>query len=143
MSTSKTVATPRRRAVSVESGSSPTTSDELAQVMKKLQAIEAELAAVLERNVCDSLKASGEVAQDVAGTVRTLLGSAFAVTREVSQSLLQAATRTAHGGQATARDAVATIEDFALLAREAARQVIAGTAEGLAQVRESHRRPQH
>jgi hypothetical protein len=115
----------------------------MAEVMKKLRTIEMELSALLERSLCESLQATGDIAQDVNGTVRNLLGSAFGATREVSQTLLQAGARTAETGRATARDAAATVQDFGHIATEAVRQVIAGTAQGLAEIRSSHARRAH
>lgn len=116
------------------------TSAEMEQVMTKLHTLETEVGALLERTLCETLQASGDVAAEVGAIVRQVVGSAFEATREVSQGVLQAGLRAADTGRATARDAAATVEDFGHLAGEAARQLMRGTAEGLKEVRASHRR---
>lgn len=113
---------------------------EMAEVMKKLEAIEAQLAELLERSLCDTLHATGDVAKDVNGIVQNLMASAFEATREMSQNLLQAGLRTAETGRGSMHDAAATVQDFGHLATEAARQVMRGAAEGLAEIRSSARR---
>lgn len=116
------------------------TGAEIDQLMKKLRTLETELGALLERSLCETLQATGDVAGDVNAIVKQLVGGAFEATREVSQGVLQAGLRAADTGRVTARDAAATVQDFGRLANEAARQLLRGTAEGLQEVRASHRR---
>jgi len=144
MSTSKAATAPRKRlTVAKKPAPAADAGTEMNQVMTKLQTLENEVTTLLERSLCDTLQATGEVAKDISGTVRGLLGNAFQATREVSLSLLQAGTRTVEASRATARDAATTVQDFGRLANEAARQVMAGAAEGLAEVRASHARTAH
>lgn len=116
---------------------------QIEQALSKLSVIEAELSSLLERSLCDTLHATGDVAKDVNHTVRDLVGTAFAATRDVSQSLLQSGTRTAETGRSSVLDAAATVQDFGRLATEAARQVMRGAAEGLAEIRSSHAAQRH
>lgn len=141
MPTTKPATAPRKRQSAARPVATPDTGAEMAEVMKKLQNIEAELAALLERSVCNALHATGEVARDVNGTVRELVGNAFKATRDVAQTLLKAGTRTADAGRTGAHDAAATVQDFGRIASEAVRQVMAGAAEGAAVVRAAHARP--
>lgn len=138
MSTPKTVAAPRKRHAPVKLGEANDTRAEMAEVMKKLHTVETELAALIERSLCGTLHATGDVAKDVRGTVRNLLGSAFDTTREVSKNLLDAGLRTAETSRAAAHDAAITVQDFGRIANEAVRQVMRGAAEGLAEIRSSH-----
>jgi hypothetical protein len=142
MSTTKSTIASHKRPESSQPSPAVDARTELAEVMKKLQAIETELAVLLRRSLCDTLHASGDVAGDIDTVVRQLLGNAFGATREVSQSLLQAGQRTADAGRTTARNAVATVQDFGWMAREAAGQVMRGAAEGLAEIRAA-RTPGH
>ncbi|MEW6707463.1 MAG: hypothetical protein AB1430_21680 [Pseudomonadota bacterium] len=140
MPTPTTAAAPRKRATPAKPQDA---SAEMAKVMKKLHTLETQLGTLLERSLCDTLHATGEVAKDVGGIVRQMVGGAFETTRSVSQSLLQAGVRSAETGRATARDAAATVQDFGRLASEATRQVMRGTAEGLAEIRAARgRHPQ-
>lgn len=138
MSTSKAAAAPRK----APAKPAPTADAraEMAEVMKKLHVIEAELEAVLERSLCDTLHATGDLAKDVRSTVQGLLRNAFDATRDVSQNLLRAGQLTAESGRATAHDAAITVQDFGRIANEAVRQVMRGAAEGLAEIRASHAR---
>jgi len=135
MTTPKAAAAPRKRHAPAHAAPASDTRAEMADVMKKLHTVETELVALLERSLCDTLHATGDVAKDVRGTVRSLLGSAFEATREVSENLLQAGRRTAETGRATAHDAAITVQDFGRIANEAVRQVMRGAAEGLAEIR--------
>lgn len=110
---------------------------EMAEVMKKLHTIEVQLAGLLESSVCDTLHATGDVAKDINGIVRSLVSSAFEATRGVSQNLLDAGLRSAQTGRESAHDAAAIVQDFGRLATEATRQVMRGAAEGLAEIRSS------
>ena len=135
MPSQKTAAATHRRAASPSARPTDTRA-EMDAVMKKLGTLETELAALLERSLCETLQASG----DVRKTVQQLVGSAFEATRELSQELVQAGLRAADTGRTTAQDAAGTVREFGLIAREAARQLLRGSAEGLQEVRASHRR---
>ena len=139
MPSQKTAAATHRRAASPSARPTDTRA-EMDAVMKKLGTLETELAALLERSLCETLQASGDVAGEVRKTVQQLVGSAFEAPRELSQELVQAGLRAADTGRTTAQDAAGTVREFGLIAREAARQLLRGSAEGLQEVRASHRR---
>jgi hypothetical protein len=138
-----TAATPHKGRAAAKSKPQQDASAQLEQAMTKLGAMEAELVSLLERSLCDTLHATGDVAKDVNHTVRALVGAAFAATREVSESLLQSGARTAEAGRSGVLGAAATVQDFGRLASEAARQVLRGAAEGIEEIRASRARQHH